>query len=164
MMRTFLETKKTIPETLTDLDRLLRSVGITNWVPIASVRGPGYRVKFLWNGKWIPVTSTIQPTPESNLRMCYRALHHVFEMEARGVTGMVQKITSEMSMAVSRQEVGRPIEYDYAILGLNQSATLGDIKHAYNKLAMIDHPDTGGDTELFVILKKAYDNIIRSRS
>ena len=37
----------------------------------------------------------------------------------------------------------------YDILGVTETATQDDIKKAYRKLAKENHPDKGGDEELF---------------
>lgn len=45
----------------------------------------------------------------------------------------------------------------YQILGLDHSATAGEARRAYRKLAKIHHPDAGGDEELFEQIKLAHD-------
>ncbi len=50
----------------------------------------------------------------------------------------------------------------YEILGLDKSATFGDIKKAYYFKAQETHPDKGGDVESFRLVKLAYD-ILKSK-
>ena len=45
----------------------------------------------------------------------------------------------------------------YEALGLSRDATQDDIKKAYRKLAMKNHPDKGGDPEAFKVVQNAYD-------
>lgn len=45
----------------------------------------------------------------------------------------------------------------YEALGLTASATADEIKRAYRKLAMKNHPDKGGDPEAFKAVQEAYD-------
>ena len=45
----------------------------------------------------------------------------------------------------------------YNILGLNKDASLEQIKKAYRKLALIHHPDRGGNEEEFKNITKAYE-------
>ena len=45
----------------------------------------------------------------------------------------------------------------YKILNLNKTATLAEIKKQYKTLAMIHHPDKGGDSEKFKDIAEAYE-------
>jgi len=49
------------------------------------------------------------------------------------------------------------LEYDlYQVLGVNPDASIEQIKSAYRKLALVNHPDKGGDSEIFKRLSNAY--------
>lgn len=45
----------------------------------------------------------------------------------------------------------------YNILGVNKDSSSEEIKKAYRKLAMLHHPDRGGDEEQFKKIQQAYD-------
>lgn len=47
----------------------------------------------------------------------------------------------------------------YTILGVERSATQDEIKKAFRKLAMQNHPDHGGDTKKFAEITAAYDTL-----
>lgn len=44
----------------------------------------------------------------------------------------------------------------YEVLGVTENATLKEIRRAYLKLSMVEHPDKGGDAERFAAVQKAY--------
>ena len=49
------------------------------------------------------------------------------------------------------------IDNFYDVLGVEENATQEDIKKKYRKLAKENHPDTGGNEELFKKISTAYD-------
>ena len=55
-------------------------------------------------------------------------------------------------------------ENDYTILGIKSTATDGEIRTAFRKLSLKNHPDKGGDAEEFKKISAAYDRIALSRN
>jgi len=51
----------------------------------------------------------------------------------------------------------------YQILGVNENASQDEIRAAYKKLAMKNHPDRGGDTKRFQEISQAYDTLSDDR-
>ena len=49
----------------------------------------------------------------------------------------------------------------YHILGLQNFASLNDIRRAYRRLALRHHPDRGGDAERMKELNQAYEYLMR---
>lgn len=48
----------------------------------------------------------------------------------------------------------------YKILGIQQNATLDEVKDAYRQLARVHHPDKGGNSETFKIIKLSFKMIL----
>ena len=57
----------------------------------------------------------------------------------------------------------RPVD-PYALLGIEATATLDDVKAAFRKKALEHHPDRGGDAAAFMAVKRAYDAIAKRRA
>nr|WP_240194714.1 DnaJ domain-containing protein [Desulfobulbus rhabdoformis] len=55
------------------------------------------------------------------------------------------------------------IEKAAKVLGLNDRATLGEIKRAFHRLSKLYHPDTGGDAngEKMYVITAAYETLTR---
>ncbi len=158
-----LETEKTVQATLSDLAKLFKEMSIEEWVPLPDDAGPGYTVKFLWNKKWVPIVSKMQPTKAGNLRMCYRAIRYVWEMQVRGITGVVSQMISEMGL-VSINAADALAE-DYALLGLDNNVSVEDIQSAYRNKAKKYHPDNKvtGDPDTFKAIDRAYKRLLAAK-
>lgn len=48
----------------------------------------------------------------------------------------------------------------YEVLGLTKDASMDEVKKAYKKLALLHHPDKGGNVEEFRKITEAYDKIV----
>lgn len=158
-----LETGKTVQQTLSDLAKLFKEMEIEEWVPLPDDTGPGYTVKFMWTKKWVPITSKLQPTKAGNIRMCYRAIHYIWEMQLRGITGVVSQAISEMGLvAVSVQD---SLAEDYALLGLDNNAPTDQIKEGHRKKAQKYHPDNKvtGDPDIFKAVQRAYEKLMNAK-
>ena len=51
----------------------------------------------------------------------------------------------------------------YEVLGINKDATESEIKKAYHKLAIKNHPDKGGDPEKFKQVAEAYEILTKRK-
>lgn len=51
----------------------------------------------------------------------------------------------------------------YEIFGVSQSASTSEIKETFRKKAKKCHPDKGGDNNAFILLKEAYEKIIKEK-
>jgi hypothetical protein len=158
-----LETEKTVQQTLSDLAKLFKDMTIDEWVPLPDDAGPGYTIKFMWNRKWVPIKSTLQPTKAGNIRMCYRAIHYVWEMQLRGITGVVSQVISEMGLVATG--AADTLAEDYALLGLDNNAAVTKIKEAYRKMSQKYHPDNQvtGDEAIFKAIDRAYRRLMTAK-
>src|SRR2546423_15440119 len=53
----------------------------------------------------------------------------------------------------------RTADCPWAVLGLDEGATLGQVRRAYRAKAKVAHPDCGGDRAGFEALKAAFDAV-----
>lgn len=51
----------------------------------------------------------------------------------------------------------------FVVLGLSSEATLAEVKAAFRRKALEQHPDQGGTAEAFMATKRAYDAIVKRR-
>lgn len=51
----------------------------------------------------------------------------------------------------------------YAILGIKDFAEMPDIRRAYRRLALINHPDRGGDAERMKEINGAYEFLMKNK-
>jgi hypothetical protein len=65
--------------------------------------------------------------------------------------------------AAPSEERAKPVD-PYALLGVDATASLEDLKVAFRKKALEHHPDHGGAPELFMAVKRAYDNAVKRRA
>lgn len=58
-----------------------------------------------------------------------------------------------------QQREQKPVDNEkfYKLLGVEKNATLDEIKKAFKKQALKEHPDKGGDTEKFKEISVAYE-------
>jgi DnaJ domain len=56
----------------------------------------------------------------------------------------------------------KPVD-PFVLLGIANDAPLEDIKTAFRKKALEHHPDRGGTAEAFMMIKRAYDAIVKRR-
>ena len=65
--------------------------------------------------------------------------------------------------AAPSEERAKPVD-PYVLLGVDATASLEDLKLAFRKKALQHHPDHGGAPDLFMAVKRAYDNIVKRRA
>ncbi len=161
--RLVLETWKTVQETLSDLTKLFKEMSIEEWVPVPDEIGPGYTIKFMWSKKWVPIKSVLQPTKAGNIRMCYRAIHYIWEMQVRSITGVVSQAITEMGLVATNTESA--LAEDHALLGLDNNAPVDKIKDAYRDKSKKYHPDVPGtgDSDIFKSIDRAYKRLMAAK-
>ena len=70
---------------------------------------------------------------------------------------MPQQMPVQQQMPKSMSQNYNP----YDILGISDKANSDEIKQAYRKLASKHHPDKGGNPELFDLINKAFNTVLR---
>jgi len=60
-------------------------------------------------------------------------------------------------------ESGMPLSDAYAIMGLHEGASPGEVKRNYRHLANLFHPDKGGNREAMSLLNRAYERVLKEK-
>ena len=161
-MKPYLNTDKTVRETIEDLTQLISDMGGSSFYAIPEEDGVGYKVLFRYESKAISISSRRQPSRAGNLRMCYRAIRYVYEMRERGVLDLVTSLTTEMGLVPVLSD-GGDLSVERAILGVGTDATHEQITKAYREKAQLVHPDSSKgarDSDLFKGLDTAYKKLL----
>ncbi|GAJ04072.1 unnamed protein product, partial [marine sediment metagenome] len=86
----------------------------------------------------------------------------VWEMELRGITGVVSQVISEMGLI----PVGAETAYasEAALLGVSPDASVEEIKKAYRQKSNKYHPDKPtGDEDIFKAITAAYEKLLAAK-
>lgn len=163
MSKNYIQTDKTVSETLSQIRKLFRDWGIEDWEPIPDEKGPGYSIRYLRYKVWTEIGSFRQPTKAMNLRVCFQVVDNLRRWEARGITGLVQG-TAFMGgplVATGKGSEKESFEEACAVLGVEPAASWDEGKKVYLAKSQFAHPDKGGDPERFKRLRKAYEYIAK---
>ena len=66
--------------------------------------------------------------------------------------------------APSSRRVTAVSDDPYEVLGLTSAATLVEVRLAFRTKALEHHPDQGGDSETFLVARRAYETIVKRRA
>jgi len=163
----FIQTKKSVSDSLADLRKLFKRYDIDDWEPIPLEGGAGYSVRYLRNRNWTEIKSTYQPTKAMNLRVCFQVISNMFIWESRGVTGLVRG-TAFMGADIVTTTTTKAESFDEAcaILGVEPGASLEEVERIHKIKVQYAHPDRFTEpiekqkaTERFKRIEKAYELI-----
>ncbi|OGO19371.1 MAG: hypothetical protein A2144_03995 [Chloroflexi bacterium RBG_16_50_9] len=95
--------------------------------------------------------------------MCYRVINYVWEMQLRGITGVVSQAISEMGLVATG--TADALAEDYALLGLDNNTSPEQIKEGYRKKVKVFHPDNKvtGDSDIFKAIDRAYKRLMAAK-
>ena len=84
----------------------------------------------------------------------------------RGQTAWASREAAEPKARTEERPAPSPNAHDtlksiWTTLGVNDRATLGEIKSAFRARAKVVHPDLGGDADAFRELKRAYEEALK---
>ncbi len=78
------------------------------------------------------------------------------KMPHRQMDGPHRQMDGPVSVVVQKKKKINP----YRVLGIEEGASITEIKMAYKKLSRVHHPDKGGPEELFHIINEAYIKLL----
>lgn len=117
---------------------------------------PGVAVYFTYNGqpRCIPCDRWIKV--HDNMRAIGLTVAALRGLDRWGAGGMVDAAFSGFAALPASGTSG---EDPYAVLGVHPEATWGEVQEAYRRLAKQHHPDAGGNTDDFLRIKHAFEQI-----
>lgn len=156
-----IDSDKTVSETLADLRRVFKEWSIEDWEPVPGTDGRSYSVRYLRSSQWTDISSQLQPTKSMNLRVCYQVIMYLRLWENRGVTGIAKGVTFVGGIVPSKNQDKEDYEQSCAVLGVEPTASVEEIKSVFRAKAQFAHPDKGGDEERMKRIQKAFDYIMK---
>lgn len=156
-----IDSDKPVSDTLANLRRVFKSWGIEEWEPVPGEDGRSYSVRYLRSNQWTEINSQLQPTKAMNLRVCYQVIMYLKLWENRGVTGIAKGVTFVGGLVPSKNQDKEDYEQSCAILGVEPTVSIEEIKSVFRAKVQFAHPDKGGDPERFKRIQKAYDYIMK---
>lgn len=108
--------------------------------------------------------------PLDNLRAVQLSIEYLYRaVEAYGVEGEdFNRVFDSVFIGIEATPndsvllIGNQTEW-WQILGVKKTSSKHDIINAFKSLSKVHHPDTGGDKETFIKLRKAYDEAINEQ-
>lgn len=144
-----IDSKKSIPASLTDIRQLFRRYLVEDWEPVPGETDRSYSIRYLQAGAWETISSRLQPTKEQNLRQCYQVIQYILLWGSRGVSGVRQGVTfihGGIELA-NPDRPGDSLAEAYATLGVEQIASMEEIHATYLTKIKFSHPDGVQDPE-----------------
>lgn len=149
-----LNTNRSWRAILTDLDDELRKWGMDDYIlPTlqASRDEGGVTLRIAKHGQWFPVScrrfTSQAKGMERNLLAIKIAVEGVRKAEQRGIGSVFAEVSKLLELADP--------EDPYSILGITHGASTDEVRSAWRKAALQNHPDRGGDPTLFDRARRA---------
>lgn len=121
---------------------------------------PGVAVYFVLNGKPYAMARDHYLSPHENMHALGHAIEHMRGLERHGGSHMVDRAFSGFT-ALPPPSAGKGW---WEVLGLSRSASRDEIIATHRKLAMENHPDSGGDPARMSEINAARDAGLAERS
>lgn len=123
---------------------------------------PGVAVYFSWKKKQYALSCDKYNTVKDNLQAIMKTLEAIRGIERWGTGDMMEAAFNGFTALPPQSEPKQKTWYE--ILEISQFSNESMIKEAFRKKAMHIHPDKGGTSEQFYIVKNAYEEGMKTRS
>jgi hypothetical protein len=137
-------------------------VVVSSWLPLRNdglpradaarmrITDPGVAVYFVWKKRSMVIARDCYTSVHDNLRSIGLAIAHLRGLERHGGGHMMERAFAGFAALPAPDS-----SECWDVLGLTPNATYEDVQRAFGALAMIRHPDRGGNHEAFIELVSA---------
>lgn len=129
-------------------------------ITATNISDPGIALYFKYKGKDIVMCCDSYLKPWENIYALGKGIEALRGMERWGVSEFMERAFTGFKALPETIEQNPQAWFE--VLGIPPNANAAQIKEAYRKMAQVHHPDTGGSTDMFAKVNKAYQQGLAS--
>lgn len=124
-----------------------------------SMEDPGVAVYYSWKEEQYCISCDKYKALMDNMQAVNKTIQAIRGIERWGTGDMMKAAFQGFKALPEPPKATIPSDWD--ILGIRVNASEDEIREAYLNKVKIHHPDRGGNHEMFVVVRHAYDNLMK---